>query len=228
MVWSSITSICDCPPNAAIYLNQTNYPFCITCNSSIYATRRSGIRNCSCIHPSFVWNGFRCLCPSGSIILSDAKCVVCPTKITIGNYSCNCITSRSMTSFWNDLSRKCVACGTSAVPYSLPISYGLACACKPGYIWDVMTNGCIPACKDDECNMNCAIIPFLQFGGNEALTAVPVSSVNVKNFTGGDVFSIMYKSSKSNYLQISDMACPCAAGFSWDVNRLRCVSDSLI
>jgi hypothetical protein len=121
--------------------------------------------------------------------MPNFTCSICPTLVTLNNFTCSCSTSSSPNSIWNDLTETCVACG-STVLNSVIGDYGVACQCVTGYIWDVMTNTCIFNCTSIGCTIHCGNIFNVLIGSK----AVAVSSVLVRNLAGGSTISSFYMS----------------------------------
>jgi hypothetical protein len=223
LVWSSSTSSCQCSSSTAILYVSSNSYLCVTCNSSIYALSKLNSNTCSCIDSSFTWTGKSCSCSSGSIILSNTKCVPCSTQSTLDNFTCSC-TSVSASSIWNDLIQKCITCGDMInVPFSVGGYYGVVCKCKSGYIWDVSSNACIKNCSGISCILRCNNLPNTVQG----TSPLPVSMVAVRIIPGGDTIKNFYNSVPSNYVNLSTQACQCNPGYSWDTSRLRCFNNNI-
>jgi len=221
LTWNTTSGICGCNVVSVIYAQGTNYS-CVICNSLVYAVNKLNATTCNCIDTTFSWTGTACVCPAGSIIGPNFKCFVCPTGATISNLTCNCSTAASPYSIWNDITKTCVTCGTSAVPNSVAGFFGVACQCISGYIWDVMTNACIVNCPSTGCTINCSKIPYALVSS----PALPVTSVTVRNIIASVSTTIQtfYLASGSDYSSINSMACSCQSGMYWNSITMRCYS----
>jgi len=221
LTWNTTSGTCGCSVVSIIYAQGTNYS-CVLCNSAVYAVNRLNITTCNCIDTTFSWTGTNCSCPAGSIIGANFKCLVCPTGVIINNLICNCSTAASPYSIWNDITKTCVACGTSAVPNSVAGFFGVACQCVAGYIWDVMTNTCIVSCPSTGCTITCNKISYTSL----TLAALPVTSVTVRNIVASASATIQafYLAAGSDYSSINSMACPCSSGMYWNSITMRCYS----
>jgi len=200
MAWNSTLKSCSCGANLILQVSGSTY----SCVSNI-------VTNVTTNNPV--------TCAAGSIILPENKCLTCSSGSTISKYTCACSTLASPWSIWDDINKRCAACGTTAVPNSMAGYYGVACRCVGGYIWDVMTNTCIRL--SSTYTMTCSSIPDVL--ANSA--SLPVSQVAVRNLAGGSDIQTLYSYAGTNYFSISSNACPCSSGFSWDSYRLRCFSN---
>jgi hypothetical protein len=99
--------------------------------------------------------------------------------------------------------------------------FGVACRCISGYVWDVMTNGCIVSAAS--YTMNCLSIPNLlnlqnvkkplALVGNRKI--IPSSSAIIQNY---------YLNISSDYAILANnaMACICQSGTCWNSITMRC------
>jgi hypothetical protein len=98
----------------------------------------------------------------------------------------------------------------------------LACKCKSGYVWDVMTLTCITDCTSNSAA--CMSCNFPEASGS----AIALNSATAKQLTGSKTVLAAVKLSYTNYAAISSYQCPCVTGFSWDSVRLRCFDSNLV
>jgi hypothetical protein len=99
------------------------------------------------------------------------------------------------------------------------------CICRPGYIWDVMTNACIEPChfEDIEC-MNCSAIPFV---ASKKALHLNSPKVHIINLSGGASMASAYSTRSTDYSKLVNVKCECSLGYSWDFNRKRCFLNTL-
>jgi len=191
--WNSDLGVCSCPTTDKIISVTDGVISCISCDALVYANSKLTYASCNCTSKVMKWNGNTCSCPNFNIVNSDLTCSVCTTQVMPDNFTCIC--NVSINSFWNDIKKKCETCGTSTYRYSITstVQNNVGCSCSTGYIWDVMTNGCIKTCSPN-CVMNCNAIPNTQ-----KKAAVTGDSTTYHNITGGEAVKTYYLSINSNY-----------------------------
>lgn len=109
------TGRCSCRGTNDLELNDGTSNYCLTCNASVYASKKANATHCTCIAGGFFWNGTFCSCAANNVLMSALTCTLCNPPILFDAYRCRCNDS----SIWDDIKKVCVLCGsTSALPKS--------------------------------------------------------------------------------------------------------------
>lgn len=140
---------------------------------------------------------------------------------TLGPFECRC----SSDSFWNDNQFACAKCTTDTNAKSA--GNALTCICKTGYIWDVISNSCIPPCTagDSTC-LDCTALANTD--GEAAVLSSTLANNTRAAFDGSDIILKLVNITTTNYGKISKNQCQCVEGFIWDVSRMKCLSLNLL
>ncbi|XP_031505744.1 uncharacterized protein LOC116268055 [Nymphaea colorata] len=238
-VWQLSTSKCVCNNNnasvPAILVGTT----CVLCDRAVSSigSINGSIPSSSCrCFPNYLWTAtkFRCTYNTkgtGVVNLAisggptDKTCSAILTAAVsasaVDNFNCLCV---SKTSIFNDLTGKCVSCGT------LGSLNSVTCKCATGQAWSILMMKCISSSPpgglyDNPSYAKCVQTVGLASANLLAFTFTSADS-NQVIVSGESDFAALANQSPL-YAPFAAFKCDCAAGYGWNSARRRCYSVAL-
>lgn len=220
LVWIPSQSGCGCADSTHVIVGNGSNAKCISCSSVQYGGAPINSTACSCLGTGLFFNSTgngSCSCPEGSIILPNFTCSACPCGTNpFTPYECLCPTGL----IWVYSSLSCEQCGGSSLPNTLASGgTAIACICASSYMWDVMTQSCVPANNCTTINPEDMRCPTGSASNLDTPTA--------RNLSQGTTIQSLLNGAFTNYNKIRTFQCTCPYGFSWEPLRLRCFDSTL-
>lgn len=235
--WDATKGVCTCPDSKVPYGKASSLK-CATCKGPnvVGTLLESDPSKCTCPTELFTYSISTAGVPSctciakNSIVTFAQECLVCPAVVAEGGlgviataHECKC----TNTFYWSWGENICKKCSEDLNAKTTG-GNNVACVCKTGFVWDVVTQACIEPCaaKDATC-LACSGLANSD-GADAVLASTKAASTRI-NVAGADAIKALLVNSAvpTNFAFLSTYQCGCAENFLWDPVHFKCVSNTL-
>ena len=235
--WDATKGVCSCPDSKVPY-GKTSSLKCTTCSGPnvVGTLLETDPSKCTCPTELFTYSISNagvpsCTCTDKNSIVSFAQeCVTCAAAVAAGGigspltgHECKC----AITFFWSWTDNACKKCADDLNAKTTG-GNNVACVCKTGFVWDVITQACIEPCaaNDGTC-LACA--GLTNSDGKDSVLASTKSASTRIAVAGADSIKALLTNSAvpTNFAKLSVYQCGCADKFLWDPVHFKCVSATL-